>query len=60
MYIVMENAQHGNNILLCVAAILYQEGRMLPAWPKDWDVSFRLPDGKGGFVAVDYENGEVK
>lgn len=51
---------HGNNILLCVAAMLYQEGRMLPAWPKDWDVSFRLPDGKGGFVAVDYENGEVK
>ena len=51
---------HGSNILLCVAAMLYQESRMLPAWPKDWDVSFRLPDGKGGFVTVNYENGELK
>ena len=51
---------HGNNILLCVAAMLYQEGRILPAWPKDWDVMFRLPDGKGDFITISYRNGELK
>ena len=34
------------------------EVRFLPAWPKEWNVSFRLPV-PGGTAVLEYENGIV-
>ena len=53
---------HGSNILLGVAAMLIQPGPtdlLLPAWPRDWDVQFRLPAGANRFVRCVYQGGEI-
>jgi len=52
---------HGSNIILGVAAMLFQSGcgRVLPAWPEEWDVSFRLPAGPGRFVRCVFRDGEI-
>ena len=34
------------------------EVRFLPAWPEEWDVSFRLPV-PGGIAVLEYENGKI-
>ena len=43
--------------------LLQAEGdriRILPAWPREWDVHFRLHAPGGTTVEVRYEGGEVK
>ncbi len=54
---------HGSNILLAIAAMLYQKdapNQLLPAWPKEWDVEFRLPAGPGKFVRCAYHHGTAE
>jgi hypothetical protein len=35
------------------------EIRILPAWPKDWDVDFKLHAPKNTTVEVSYKSGEI-
>ena len=32
---------------------------VLPAWKKDWNVSFKLPTAGSGIVTCEYENGAI-
>jgi hypothetical protein len=34
--------------------------RILPAWPAEWDVSFRLHAPKNTTVEVDYRGGKIE
>ena len=48
---------------LAIAAMLYQKNApdpLLPAWPKEWDVEFRLPAGPGKFVRCAYRHGAAE
>ena len=55
---------HGNNILTTLQFMLVQhEGdkiRLLPAWPKDWDVSFKLHVPKNTTVEGVYRAGKLE
>ncbi len=33
---------------------------LFPAWPREWDVSFKLHASKQTTVEVDYRDGEIK
>lgn len=54
---------HGNNILICLQAMLLQtDGRKLllcPAWPKTWDVAFKLHAPYRTVIAGKVEDGKV-
>ncbi|MBE5765793.1 MAG: hypothetical protein E7335_01265 [Clostridiales bacterium] len=53
---------HGSNIILGVASMLIQSGdddRILPAWPGQWDVHFRLPAGKNRFAECVYRDEKI-
>ncbi|MBS1714254.1 MAG: LamG domain-containing protein [Armatimonadetes bacterium] len=54
---------HGGNILIAVQEMLMQcvgkEIRILPAWPKDWDVSFKLHAPFRTTVECDVKDGKV-
>ena len=45
-------------LLLMALQVDRGEVRFLPAWPKEWNVSFRLPV-PGGTAVLEYENGIV-
>jgi len=55
---------HGGNLLLTTQYMLMQADgdkiRLLPAWPKDWDVNFKLHAPKNTVVECVYKNGEVE
>ena len=51
---------HGGNVVIAIAAMLFQAGeedQVLPAWPADWNVEFRLPTADRRFVRVEYRDG---
>lgn len=54
---------HGGNIMLTLQNMCLQEvnGKMfiLPAWPKQWNVRFRLRASKNTTVEVRYSNGKL-
>ena len=55
---------HGNNILTTLQFMLLQSdgGRIfvLPAWPKDWNVSFKLHAPKNTTVECVYRDGRIE
>jgi hypothetical protein len=54
---------HGSNLLLLVQSMLLQERAgelvLLPAWPREWDVSFRLHAPGATVVECDVADGVV-
>lgn len=58
------DVDHGANILTTTQLMLLQaEGdkiHLLPAWPKGWDVSFKLYAPKNTVVTCVYRNGAVE
>jgi hypothetical protein len=54
---------HGANSVNTLQAMLLQSDgdkiHLLPAWPEDWDVSFKLTAAKRTTVEVLYQNGRV-
>jgi hypothetical protein len=55
---------HGGNLMTAVHYMLLQHSGdkilLLPAWPKDWDVSFKLHAPRQTTVEVDYRNGRIR
>lgn len=54
---------HGGNVLITIAAMLYQSGvedQVLPAWPADWNVEFRLAAPGNKFVRAEYRDGVLE
>ena len=55
---------HGNNILTTLQCMLLQSDGdrifVLPAWPKDWNVSFKLHAPKNTAVEGVYRNGKLE
>lgn len=54
---------HGANSVNCLQSMLLQSDGdrifLLPAWPEDWDVSFKLKASGNTTVACEYRNGRV-
>jgi len=54
---------HGGNLMTTLQLMLMQcDGetiRLLPAWPKEWDVSFKLRAPRQTTVEVEYRDGEI-
>jgi hypothetical protein len=54
---------HGGVLMKTLQAMALQTDGdkiyVLPAWPKDWDVSFKLHAPKRTVVEVEYRNGQV-
>lgn len=54
---------HGGNLVLTLQTMLLQEANgklyVLPAWPKEWDVSFKLWASGGTRVSVEYRKGKI-
>ena len=55
---------HGGNLLMTLQFMLLQPDqenmRILPAWPKEWDVHFKLHGPCNTIVECKYERGEIK
>ena len=55
---------HGGNLQLALNYMLLQcegsEIRLLPAWPKDWNVHFKLHAPQQTTVECEYKNGKVE
>lgn len=55
---------HGNNILTTLQFMLLQSNgdkiHLLPAWPKEWDVSFKLHAPNNTTVQCVYKNGKIE
>ncbi len=55
---------HGGNLMLTMQNMLMQcvgdKIYVLPAWPKDWDVSFKLHAPRKTTVEVEYAGGKVR
>lgn len=55
---------HGANSVNCLQSMLLQsDGNkifLLPAWPEDWDVSFKLKAPHNTTVVCEYRNGRVE
>ncbi len=56
---------HGSNLMTQVHLMLMQpthDGRikLLPAWPKEWDVSFKLHAPRRTIVELDWRGGELR
>ncbi len=53
---------HGSVVILTIANMLLQPDapeNLFPAWPKKWDVEFRLPSGEGRYIHARLENGKL-
>ena len=54
---------HGGNLMASVHYMLLQHSGdkilLLPAWPKDWDVSFKLHAPRQTTVEVSYRSGKI-
>jgi hypothetical protein len=59
----LPDQDHGSNLMETLQLMLLQcDGdaiRILPAWPANWDVHFRLHAPRNTTVEVDYRRGEV-
>jgi hypothetical protein len=55
---------HGGNLQLALNNMLLQcegtEIRLLPAWPKDWNVHFKLHAPQQTTVECEYRNGKIE
>ena len=55
---------HGSNILICMQAMLMQSKGdsllLFPAWPKDWDVEFKIHAPHITTVTGNFEKGKIK
>ena len=55
---------HAANLMLTLQTMLLQCSggavQVLPAWPKDWDVSFQLRAPQGKVVRAEFRDGELK
>lgn len=60
----LPDQDHGSNILSTLQLMLLQcdgdEIRLLPAWPREWDVSFKLHAPKQTTVEVEYRAGKIQ
>jgi hypothetical protein len=60
----LPDQNHGGNLLETTQLMLLQcDGqtiRLLPAWPKNWDVSFKLHAPGNTVVECDYRRGKIK
>ena len=63
-YAYTPDQEHGDNILTTVQNMLLQsDGRrlfLLPAWPKTWDVEFKLHAPRNTTVECVYQSGKIK
>jgi hypothetical protein len=63
-YDAVPDGDHGGNLTNILQMMLLQtEGDqiyLLPAWPKDWDVSFKLYAGNHTTVACDFKSGKIE
>jgi hypothetical protein len=59
----LPDQDHGSNLLLTMQFMLLQADgdklRLLPAWPKDWNVHFKLHAPRNTVVECDYREGKV-
>jgi hypothetical protein len=64
IYDAVPDIDHGANILTTLQLMTLQiEGsriRVLPAWPKDWNISFKLHAPQGTTVECIYRNGKIE
>ncbi len=55
---------HGSNLMLLVQEMLLQTDGdrilLFPAWPKDWDVEFKLHAPRGTVVEASLRGGKVE
>lgn len=60
----LPDQDHGSNLLLTTQLMLLQcDGdviRLLPAWPKEWDVSFKLHAPKNTTVECIFKGGKIE
>ena len=60
----LPDQDHGGNLLLTTQLMLLQSDgnkiRLLPAWPKDWDVSFKLRAPHNTTVECVYRKGKIE
>jgi hypothetical protein len=60
----LPDQDHGSNLMLITQLMLLQcDGdaiRLLPAWPKDWDVSFKLHAPRNTTVECVYRGGRIE
>lgn len=59
----LPDQDHGSNIMLTLQTMLLQADGdkifVLPAWPKNWDVSFKLRAPKNTLVECDFRGGKL-
>ncbi len=64
IYDAVPDIDHGANILTTLQLMAFQvdgeQIRILPAWPKDWNVSFRLHAPQGTTVECVYRRGQIE
>jgi hypothetical protein len=64
VYDAIPDVDHGANIMTTLQLMLFQmegnEIRILPAWPKDWNVRFKLYVSQGVSIECDYRGGKVE
>ena len=60
----LPDQDHGANLLLTTQLMLLQSKgrslRVLPAWPRDWDVSFKLHGPDNTTVECVYRGGKIE
>jgi hypothetical protein len=60
----LPDQDHGGNLLITTQLMLLQSDgdaiRLLPAWPKDWDVRFRLHAARRTVVECAYRRGKIE
>jgi hypothetical protein len=60
----LPDQDHGGNLLIATQLMLLQSDgdaiRLLPAWPKDWDVRFRLHAARRTVVECEYRRGKIE
>jgi hypothetical protein len=64
IYDAVPDCDHGANITNILQLMAMQsdgdEIHILPAWPNDWDVNFRLFAGNNTIVECEYKNGKIR
>ncbi|HNQ22642.1 MAG TPA: DUF5703 domain-containing protein [Phycisphaerae bacterium] len=59
----LPDQDHGSNLMTLLQLMLLQcdgrQIRLLPAWPKEWDVSFRLHAPRETTVECEYRHGSI-
>lgn len=64
IYDAVPDIDHGANILTTLQLMAFQvdgdQIRILPAWPKDWDVSFKLHAPRNTTVECVYRRGKIE